>query len=264
MPAVIVDGSYYVFWRLHALYAWYQRARRADEPDDPRESVRVREKFVSTFAAPLETLFKREGWNISTLYVAKDCPQKEIWRHQVVKEYKAGRKARPEVAAYMTAAYQGGLFETLGPDLIVEWPGLEADDCAALLTKRLLESTDKSIIIITGDKDYLQLCCDRVQVWNMNGGGKCLDPGDAKRYLLEKILIGDKSDNIRGVCGKARADTLLAPLAGVERDEWFTDLRSRLTPEEQSTFDINHRVVAFESIPHPLRSGFLVAHAHVL
>ena len=259
MPAVIIDGSYYVFWRLHALYAWYQRARSPDEPDDPKESSRVREKFVSAFATPLENLFRREGWNISTLYVAKDCPQEEIWRHQIVNEYKAGRKPRPEVAAYMTAAYEGGLFETLGPDLIVQWPGLEADDCAALLTKRLLETTDKSIIIITGDKDYLQLCCDRVQVWNMNGGGQCLNPGDPDRYLLEKILIGDKSDNISGVCGKARADTLLASLAGVERAKWIADLRSRLTPSEQSIFDINHCLVSFGSIPDDLVTAFVLA-----
>ena len=256
MVVVIVDGSYYVFWRLHALYAWYNRARRPDEPECAHQSPRVRDKYCELFATPLEKLFKREGWTIEELYIAKDCPQDQVWRKALKDDYKAGRTKRPEVKHFMTAAYQGGLFQKLGPDLILECPKLEADDCAALMVKRILATSDRDIVVITGDKDYLQLASDRVQIWNMNGGGTCLACDDGHIELLKKVLIGDPSDNIKGVIGVARAKRLLASMANkspAARDEY---LQAELSEGERAAYQQNRQLISFECIPDVLSSAY--------
>ena len=84
--------------------------------------------------------------------------------------------------------------------------GIEADDTMAYISQQILK--DNNIILMSTDKDFLQLVDDRVKVWS---------PTKKKLYTKEKvfeeygipssnmltyrILDGDKSDNIGGIKG---------------------------------------------------------------
>ena len=45
---IIIDGSYYIFYRYHALCMWWSKARQEDEPLEPVNAPRFIEKFKSS------------------------------------------------------------------------------------------------------------------------------------------------------------------------------------------------------------------------
>jgi len=87
-------------------------------------------------------------------------------------------------------------------------PNFEADDLAGYFTTKF---NDKTIELITGDKDWLQLITPKVS-WhdpryspgtfcNWRGFRDFTNYETTAKFLEGKALIGDKSDNISGVGG---------------------------------------------------------------
>ena len=82
---------------------------------------------------------------------------------------------------------------------------IEADDTIAYITNKLVK---EEVVIMSADQDFLQLVDDRVTVWSpikkkfytpelvMKDYGV-----PAHNFLMYKVLMGDKSDNILGVKG---------------------------------------------------------------
>lgn len=94
------------------------------------------------------------------------------------------------------------LSKTLGIKHLYPW-ALEADDVIAYLCDELGDS-----IVVSGDKDLLQLVDERVRVYNTTKNEMVsLDnfetftavPKD--RFVDYKAILGDKSDNIEGLVG---------------------------------------------------------------
>jgi len=126
------------------------------------------------------------------------------FRSEVYKEYKANRPAMPESLSpqipYVKKIIEGYRIALL------EMAGYEADDLIGTVAKRLESEVD--VVIVTGDKDLLQLVSDRVQVY---------DSMKEKRFGVEEViqrfgvtpeqvvevmgLAGDAIDNIPGIPG---------------------------------------------------------------
>ena len=94
--------------------------------------------------------------------------------------------------------------ETL-PINVISIDRIEADDTIAYITNNLLED---EVIIMSSDQDFLQLVNDRVTVWSpikkiFYTPEKVLEDYGvpAHNFLMYKILMGDKSDNLEGVKG---------------------------------------------------------------
>jgi DNA polymerase-1 len=95
--------------------------------------------------------------------------------------------------------------ETL-PLTIVSVDNVEADDVIAYIAKQLLPKSNH--IIMSTDKDFLQLVNNRISVWSPTKK-KLYKPETLKEeyeitsnnFLIYRILEGDKSDNIPGVNG---------------------------------------------------------------
>lgn len=95
--------------------------------------------------------------------------------------------------------------ETL-PITVLSVDNVEADDVIAYSTKQLL--TDSKIVIMSTDKDFLQLVNDRISVWSPTKK-KLYKPDVVKEeynvnsnnLLMCRIFDGDASDNIKGVMG---------------------------------------------------------------
>ena len=82
---------------------------------------------------------------------------------------------------------------------------IEADDTIAYITNNLLKD---EVIIMSADQDFLQLVNDRITVWSpikkiFYTPEKVLEDYGvpAHNFLMYKILMGDKSDNLEGVKG---------------------------------------------------------------
>lgn len=148
------------------------------------------------------------------------------FRHKEYDAYKAGRKKMPpELAEQMEP-----LKEVLDALNIyrIEIEGFEADDLIGTLAK-YCEGRDFESLIVTGDKDALQLASNRTKILITKKGISNLEIYDDKKVLevfevtpLQFIdlkgLMGDKSDNIPGVpgVGEKTAIKLIKEFGSVE------------------------------------------------
>jgi len=94
--------------------------------------------------------------------------------------------------------------ETL-PINVISIDKIEADDTIAYITNNLLKD---EVIIMSADQDFLQLVNERITVWSpikkiFYTPEKVLEDYGipAHNFLMYKILMGDKSDNLEGVKG---------------------------------------------------------------
>lgn len=108
------------------------------------------------------------------------------------------------------------------------YDGIEADDTIGYLTKHTQFDLDGEVIIVSTDKDFLQLVSDKVKVFS---------PTKKKLYdkqmvfdefgiwptniLLYRTLDGDSSDNIPGVKGCAKK-TLVKRFPELSEDKHIT------------------------------------------
>ena len=131
------------------------------------------------------------------------------FRHKEYAEYKAGRKKMPIELAMQLPIMKEILEARNITNLSLE--GYEADDIIGTLAKKSEEKGLKPLII-TGDKDALQLCGDNTQVLITKKGISEFDLYDREKMLERyeltpeqfidlKGLMGDQSDNIPGIPG---------------------------------------------------------------
>lgn len=137
----------------------------------------------------------------------------ENWRKLFYPEYKANRKVDPKMVK-MRENYQAirpviakavGL---LGVRQMIDRHS-EADDLAGHLVRELREKAE-SIMLITGDRDWLQLVRQNV-AWgdprddsrfcNHANFAEYTGVATPRQFLEMKALMGDTSDNIKGVGG---------------------------------------------------------------
>lgn len=149
------------------------------------------------------------------------------FRHQAFEQYKANRQEAPD-DFYVQTPLAKELLDKLG---IVhrEWPGYEADDILGSLAVSGREA-GWEILILTGDRDLLQLVRPGVTVLLTSRGGLTqLEEVDAEGVVRKmgvradqvpdlKGLMGDASDNIPGVpgIGEKSAVTLLTRFGSIE------------------------------------------------
>jgi DNA polymerase-1 len=160
------------------------------------------------------------------LGIAWDAPG-PTFRDSLFAEYKATRTAMPDDLVRQLP-YVRRLFQALRTP-VVEAPGYEADDVLATLVTRALDR-DLDVVLVTGDKDLLQLVGPRVKVLSVIGrtGEPVLydeakvrerwgvDPAQIPDVLA---LMGDAIDNIPGVhgVGEKTAVKLIGQFGSVAR-----------------------------------------------
>lgn len=144
------------------------------------------------------------------------------FRHEKCDYYKATRKPMPDDLRPQVDAVRELL--TAMDVKIVQKAGYEGDDMLGTLSKKL--SGEK--IIVTGDRDSLQLVSDTTKVWLTKRGITDVVEYDLERLANEglkpyqiielKALMGDSSDNIKGIAGvgEKTAKSLIATYGDIE------------------------------------------------
>lgn len=152
---------------------------------------------------------------------------KETFRHADFQDYKGKReKTPPELSGQFPLLKE--LLKGLGVAQF-EIGGYEADDIIGTITRRADEEGRK-VMVVSGDKDMLQLASEHVTIAMVRKGVTEIEPyGPAQiteRYGLTpeqiidlKGLMGDASDNIPGVpgVGEKTALKLLHEFGSVEQ-----------------------------------------------
>jgi len=128
------------------------------------------------------------------------CDSRHYWRKDYFPNYKANRKVDRKKSEYNWDL----IFETLNkirdeikenfPYKVIEVYGAEADDIIATLSKSEKDNT----IIISSDKDFIQLHSDTIKQYSPVVK-KFIDNKNPKQYLKEHIIKGDRSDGVPNV-----------------------------------------------------------------
>jgi len=186
----LIDGHSYAYRAFHAIRHL-------------TDSSGLALNAVYGFTRMLLKLIKNERPDY--IAVAFDTPGK-TFRHEMYDLYKANRAEQPEEMRHqiplikeVVAAFNIPIFE-LGD--------FEADDVLATLATKA-ESEGIDAVIVTGDKDMLQLVSDNVKVLNPHKENSLIDSKAVKsRFGVEPqqmrdllAMAGDPSDNVPGIPG---------------------------------------------------------------
>ena len=155
------------------------------------------------------------------------------FRHKEYAEYKAGRKKMPPELA-MELPYLKEILAAMNITML-ETEGYEADDIIGTVAKKAEESGMEPLII-TGDKDELQLATDKTTVIITKKGISEFEAYDRDGFIEKygftptqfidyKGLMGDQSDNIPGLpgVGEKTAAKLMLEYGSVENLLAHTD-----------------------------------------
>jgi len=142
--------------------------------------------------------------------VAWDLPQ-PTFRHEAYGAYKANRKGMPDELRAQVPTLKA-LLEKMQINM-AECPGYEADDVIGTLTAQAV-AQGISPVIISGDRDLLQLATDKVkirlpktkagktEVEDYHAADVLAKYGVSPQAFIDvKALMGDPSDNVPGVPG---------------------------------------------------------------
>jgi 5'-3' exonuclease len=145
------------------------------------------------------------------------CDKGKSFRHALAPSYKANRPEREAALHHQIKL----AIEQLQSDGYPVWAvdGFEADDLIATATSIALGLADVTVLVLSADKDLLQLVGPRVRAMSVTNGNVYdeaavvakygVTPAQMRDYLT---LVGDASDNIKGAqgIGPKKAAELLA------------------------------------------------------
>ena len=190
------------------------------------------------------------------------CDSKNVWRREVFPNYKAGRKANREKSDHDWNA----IFAMLGnirseikeflPYKVLELETAEADDIIAALVRRIQNRVGpnhlKKVLILSGDKDFIQLHNEWVKQYNpvLNKYvGKDENPA---LYIKEHILKGDRSDGVPNVLSDDNVfieGRRQKPLSRKKIDSWLEEVFMTMTEEEENNYNRNKKLIDLTCIP---------------
>ena len=190
------------------------------------------------------------------------CDSKNVWRREYFPNYKAGRKANREKSEHDWDAIFTILhsikdeIKTFLPYKVIEVETCEADDIIATLInilKRIVGPAHaKKILILSGDKDFIQLHTEYVKQYNpvLN---KFVGKGENPSiYIKEHILKGDRSDGIPNILSDDNVfieGRRQRPLSKKKINSWVEEVFMTFTEEEQKNYDRNRKLIDLSCIP---------------
>ena len=182
------------------------------------------------------------------------CDSSNVWRRTAFPNYKAGRKENRAKSEHdwefifdVLAKIKKEIKDFL-PYKVVAVESTEADDIIATLCKR----TNEKVLILSGDKDFIQLHNDRIKQYNpvLNKFvGKDENP---VIYIREHILKGDRCDGIPNVLSddnvfiEGRRQT---PLSRKKIEAWVNEVVPTFNEEQQKNYERNRQLIDLNYIP---------------
>src|SRR5581483_12058950 len=194
-PRLFLIASFgYIFRAYHA------RARTGAPP--MRTSTGQSTEAVYIFHNMLRKL--RQAYNPAYIAAVFES-SKPTFREEQFADYKANRTEMPEDLGPQIG-YIRRLLEAMRIP-ILEFDGFEADDVIGAIARRVEETLD--VVIVSSDKDMLQLVDERVSMFNPVKEDVWYDPATTEEFMGVKpgqvadllALKGDAIDNIPGAPG---------------------------------------------------------------
>lgn len=202
----IIDGSAYIYRAYHAI------APLSNSKGVPTHAVLG---FIN--------MIKRLIRDKSPKYLAIAFDSKgKVFRHELYKDYKANRPPMPEDLRPQIPYIKE--FVAASNILTLEESGVEADDIIASVATKF-SSKGHRVVIVSGDKDLLQLVSDKTVMWDPMKEKEMTRESIEEKYAIDPdrlldffALIGDSADNVPGIpgVGPKTAEKLINTYGSVE------------------------------------------------
>jgi DNA polymerase-1 len=193
-PRLFLIDSYGFIFR-----AYHARARSGAPP--MRTTTGISTEAVYIF----HNMVRKLRADYHPEYIAAIFESGKTFREEAFAGYKANRSEMPPDLGPQIP-YIRRLLEALRIP-VLQNEGFEADDVIGAIAKRASEDYD--VVIVSSDKDMLQLVNDRVHMYNPVKQDMWYDPGATEQFMGVKpaqvadllALMGDSVDNIPGAPG---------------------------------------------------------------
>ena len=230
----LIDGSAYIYRAFHAVRGL------ANSKGMPTNAV-------FGFTRMLIKLMQERWPQHAAMFFDAKGP---TFRHEIYDQYKANRPPMPDELVGQLPWIKKVTEAFNIP--IMEMPGYEADDLIGTCA-RLAEAAGYSVVMVTGDKDFIQLVTDRVTIWDpmkdriIDAAAVRAEFDLAPGQIIDMMgLSGDTADNVPGVpgIGPKTALTLIQNYGSMEA---LYDRLDSLTRKKQRENLAAHREQAFLS-----------------
>lgn len=234
---ILIDSSYYVFYRYFATYKWYSMQKKEFDEKAFNES------FIKHMSSDIKKITKKWKTDTNNIVFCCDCPRSKIWRNDIYNAYKITRQQNQNFNQNIFNVFKDNILKNEYNTIHID--RLEADDIIYLIHNKI-KNNNNNIVVISNDNDYLQLLCDGTSIINMqfkniNVRTNCKD---GKSNLYYKSLIGDKSDNIPKISSLVNKDIALKLCENYEElIEWLN--KNNIYEK----FLFNLKLISFEYIP---------------
>lgn len=231
----------------------------------------IEEKFVRHIVlSSIASYNRRFRKEFGDLVICCDCDGGMYWRKEIFKYYKSSRKRNRAKSKFDWDT----IFKILKkvktelkdhfPYKVIETPRAEADDIIAVLSKFSNEPT----VIISNDRDYLQLQkFSHVKQYSPYKG-MFVSTDDPRLSLKEKILCGDDGDGVPNILSDDDVFEVSTkrqrPMRKEKLEYWLKESPgsfSKVTKEDQDTmyknWDRNEVMIDLEYIPTPIQEQIL-------
>ena len=223
---------------------------------DELEEDMVRHMILNSIRM-YRTMFKEKHGEVVLAYDSR-----HYWRRDIFPEYKASRKKGRENNQEQWDKifnFLGRLkkeFKEMLPYKFIEVYGAEADDIIGTLCR---EYQDQKTMIISGDKDFIQLQkYDNVSQYSPITK-KMVNGHNPSTYIKEHILKGDTGDGIPNVLSPDHTfveGLRQRPLSKTKIESWKKS-ETGMSNEVKRNYQRNQRLIDLDNTPKDLQQSIL-------
>jgi len=202
-------------------------------------------------------MFKEEYGEVVLTYDSR-----HYWRREIFPQYKQNRKKGRENDTKDWDKIFGLLnaikseFKEILPYKYVEVYGAEADDIIGTLCK---EYQDQKVMIISGDKDFIQLQKYKNVKQYSPILKKYVNGHNPDTYIKEHILKGDSSDGVPNVLSPDHTfveGLRQRPLSKKKIEAWLNS-ETGMSEEVKRNYQRNHKLINLDNTPDDLQKSIL-------
>lgn len=256
------DVTFSVFFKSYNIYMNRLKGRGESLDDDTDLSTNNEffQIMKKQFFNITKTFRYKYGVLFSKIFYIKDSPVEQNWRKGIYSEYKGNRKD----TKYKKRSFNlGNIFKRVYAEIypaleekfgihIIQIENAEADDTISVITRLIPKNV--AVYIISSDTDYLQLLNRRnTFIYSLNGNliNQKLNGKTAEETLLQKVICGDKTDNIPPFTSNNKTATYYLE----NLDELWNDLQS--DSDLLDRFNRNRTLIDFDYIPTEIKDNIV-------
>lgn len=259
---ILIDTNNQLYIVLFSRYLFEKYdGMKFDEADKDTIESLFRDSLKMMLQKYFNILEYNKDYDLSILY-AKDS--KRLWRRKrLFKEYKSHRKKEREqskvdfkLVYHVFDQLWDKMKDTL-PHRFIETKNAEVDDIISRTIEKEYYNFDEFEIIST-DGDFIQLMkFDKVKIYNPKKYAY-VESKHPRLELFEKIIRGDKSDNIPNIYSSSRNERQL-PIRTASIEKWYNNYKgfkeyiTSQTNDIKKNFIRNKKLIDMKLLPYDIQ-----------